>query len=831
MPRKKGGLKPSRRLTGREVADYRHQAAKRKNNPEEGLATYLPEGEGTKRFQFDPHLDPQLTWAGKAEHSQFDVPVLPLHIHERVKPVSIVSALQKKIEHQAKLFDEEEYPVQKRVDFYKYDVDWANRLVLGDSSLVMNSLLAKELLGGTVQMVYFDPPYGIAFSSNFQPTVTQRDVRDGQDRFLTRETEQIKAYRDTWTLGVHSYLTYIRDRLLLCRELLKDSGSVFVQIGMENVHRVRQVLDEIFGAENFVDEIVFRTTAGRGSKYLDQVHNVLLWYAKDKEQLKFRRLLRPLPAVVQRSYDWIELPDGSGTRLDDLKGRRPASGRRYALTDLTSQGESESGKYPFEFRGKTYRPRPGRHWSTTPEGMKRLAEANRIQQKGDNIFYKRYLEDYPVEALDDVWEDTAMGGYLKDEQKIYVVQTPTKVIERCILMSTDASDLVFDPTCGSGTTAYCAEKWGRRWIVCDTSRVAVTLARQRLMTATFPYYQLARPEEGVQSGFVFESVPHVTLKSISQGEKHAFEPLYNKPKVDASIARVSGPFTVEGIPAPTVEQAMPKGRSNEAILSNEDVSDYLSTLVEAVRKSGVVFPTGKRIRLENLVAVSSAGFLHAEGVVSEDSVRAAISFGPRYGPLGPAQTEEAIRTATANGYGMLIMAGFSFDPAAQAFVERTHLKIRVHFAHINPDMEIHDLLKQTQASQLFTVFGEPDVEVVTGGKGEYSVKLRGVDSYDPATGRIEQSEAGNLPAWLLDEDYDGYSFNICQAFFPNGATKIDPWDKLERALHGSVDRERIEAMRGTTSLPFEAGPHSTVAVKVIDSHGNEVVKIAKLNRA
>jgi adenine-specific DNA-methyltransferase len=829
MASRRGRPRGPTRAKEPEVKAYRHRE-KRKNNPEEGLATYLKEETVKKKYAYDPHLDPQLVWAGKAEHEQFELPVLPLHIHESAKPLTIVQSIQKKVTRQSKLFDDESFTIDKRTDFYQHEFPWANRLILGDSSLVANSLLTKELMGSTVQMIYLDPPYGIQFNSNFQPTVTQRDVRDGLDRFLTREPEQIKAYRDTWELGIHSYLTYVRDRLLLCRELLKDSGSIFVQIGMENVHRVRQVLDEIFGAENFVDQVVFRTTAGRGSKYLDQVHNILLWYAKDKEQLKFRRLLRPLPDYVEQAYDWVELPDGSGKPIDQMRGKPLAAGRRYALTDLTSQGESESGRYDFEFRGKVYRPRAGRHWSTTPEGMKHLVEANRIQQKGDNIFYKRYLDDYPFEALDDVWEDTAMGGYLKDEQKIYVVQTPTRVIERCILMSTDPSDLVFDPTCGSGTTAYCAEKWGRRWITCDTSRIAMTLARQRVLTATFLYYSLARPEEGVQSGFVYQTVPHVTLRSIAKEGRPIDEPLYDRPKVDQNVVRVSGPFTVEGIPAPSIDQELAEGGGPHEGTVKQGASDYISTMIEAVRKAGIVFPSGKKVRLDNLMSISSAGFLHAEGVASDESMRTAISFGPRYGPLGANQTESAIRTATANGYGMLILAGFSIDPASQSFVEKTPLKIKVHFAHINPDMELHDLLKQTQASQLFTVFGEPDVGIERDKDRKVIVTLKGVDSYDPTTGNIEQTDAAALPAWFLDEDYDGYSFNICQAFFPNGATKKDPWDKLERALHGTIDKDRIEAFRGKVSLPFDEGEYGTVAIKVVDPHGNEVVKIVKIGK-
>jgi len=813
MAARRGRSNRKSKSESKEILDYRHKDVKRKNNPEEGLATYLPEEHETKKYEYDPHLDPQLVWAGKAEHTSFNVPVVPLHIHERITPKSIVDALKKRRDRQAKLFDEGDYPIEKRVDFYKHDVDWANRLVLGDSMIVISSLLTKELMGGKTQMIYVDPPYGIKFSSNFQPKVASREVRE-DDNDLTREPEQIKAYRDTWELGIHSWLTYLRDRLLLCRELLAESGSIFLQINNENLHYAQSVMEEVFGRENFCGLIAFRKTGGIHGNLLPSLVDYLVWYARDKEQVKFHQLLfKKRPGEIGATqYRYVFDANGKMKELSPAEVERANPEMLFTHDNLTSQS---SPGVDFNFKGKIYRDK----FKSNPEGLARLAKAGRIVSIGNTLRYVRYLRDFPYTQINQFWHDTGISGF--EEQKKYVVQTSPDVIERCVLMTTDPGDLVFDPTSGSGQTALVAEKWGRRWIVCDTSRVAHSIARQRLITATFPYFVLANPTEGVRSGFEYETSPHVTLKSITRDEPPESLTLYDQPKSDASVVRVNGPFTVEGIPAPSISSA--------TVGIEVQREDYLSTLIEAVRTSGIVFSGGKKMRVSNLVRVSSAGFIHAEGIASDEpATRVAISFGPRYGPIGAAQTEEAIRTATANGYAMLILAGFALEPGAMAFVERTALKLKVQFAYINPDMEVHDLLKQTQASQLFTVFGEPDVSTKRERDGQYVAVLNGVDVYDPSSGNLSQTAAEDLPAWFLDEDYDGFSFNICQAFFPDGATRESPWDKLENALRGTIDAEKMEMFRGTTSMPFQKGMHSTIAVKVIDQRGNEVIRLVKL---
>ena len=820
-----------------EVKDYRHKGEKRKNIPDAGLATYNYKPLGRAKYSYDPHLDPQLIWTGKLEHPSFEVETVSLHIHERVSTQAILSSLGRAEQfRQLKLFADPDLPFDKRIEFYEHEMDWTNRLILGDSLHVMNSLLERELMAGKVQMIYVDPPYGIAYSSNFQPYVTKRDVRNGEDESLTREVEQIKAYRDTWELGIHSYLTYLKERLLLCKKLLHESGSIFVQISSENLHHVRELMDEVFENKNFCGIIPFIKTTGQTTKLLAPVCDYLVWYARNKESVKFHQLYvdRPLENLASGNYRWVESPKGERRPLTANELRNPSlippGWKPYALSGTSSQTKGSGVPPEFSFQGKKFRPEGSRGWSTTMEGLQRLEKANRLVALGNTLRYVRYYDDFPLQPLRGLWMDTGISGFASD--KLFVVQTNVKVVERCILMTTDAGDLALDPTCGSGTTAFCAEKWGRRWITGDTSRVALALTRMRLMTAQFDWYKLANPERGVDGGFCHESVPHVTLKSIAQNETPHQETLFNKPIVERDKVRVSGPFTVEAIPVPVVRE---DSAQQTASASSSMLEGYADLTIELLRKSGITFPGGKQMVLENLRPTSSAGFVHAEGEATQngDKVRVAVSLGPRYGPVTAKQVDEAIRSSYKMGFDVLVFAGFAFDPEAQATIQKNPIpKLRVQMAHISPDVIVgaysdSPLLKTTKTSQLFTVFGEPDVKLEKNKDG-FIVRLRGVDLYDPTTGEVHSSNADEIPAWFLDEDYDGYTFRICQAFFPKEATAKNPWDKLGNALRGLVDKEKMEKFRGTESLPFKGRPQQQVSVKVIDIRGNEVMAVRSL---
>ena len=496
-----------RKRTGPTPISALRHGDERTNIPTGELAEFVADDERRPTwitYPRDPSVSPQLVWVGKEEQDTDDlaVPAPPVYIQEKIHPQIIIENLRRTaredgVEPGLTLFDDfrDDLPFEEKVDFYAHQQGWANRLILGDSLHVMASLAEKERLRGKVQMVYLDPPYGIKFGSNWQVSTRDRDVRDGKDTDLVRQPEQIKAFRDTWELGVHSYLTYLRDRLTVARDLLTDSGSLFVQIGDGNVHLVRNLLDEVFGADNFVSLVTFAKTSGFQSSALSGSADYLVWYARSRDALKYRPSLAPrtLADDVGRRYTRIELPDGTRRVMTSEERANPATlpdgSRVYRHDNLASQGVSSEGSVPFEFHGRTFYPPRGSHWKTTAEGLRRLASAHRLAAPTQrSLAYVRFLDDSPASPRSNIWTDTQTGAFT--DPKTYVVQTNTKVIQRCMLMTTDPGDLVMDPTCGSGTTAVVAEEWGRRWITIDTSRVALALARTRLMAARYLFYLL-----------------------------------------------------------------------------------------------------------------------------------------------------------------------------------------------------------------------------------------------------------------------------------------------------------------------------------------------------
>lgn len=486
---------------------------------------------------------PWLEWANKQEQEgrgSFGVDDVVLHVHERVSAKAIIAAVQREDTETHDLFARPKLHREQALQYYRHNVDWANRLILGDSLQVMSSLANRENLAGKVQMIYLDPPYGIKFSSNWQNEVGKRDVKD-KDEDLTREPEMIRAYRDTWTLGVHSYLAYLKQRLILARELLTDSGSIFVQISDENLHRVRAVMDEVFGAENYIAQIQFQKTTSATNDFLPVVADSIIWYAKNREQVKYRNLYREKAlgddGADHYSNALLESGEMRPLSADESAGRKPLQKGAQAFTasDLTSasigraKGEGAACWFPVSCGGKTFRPNEKNRWKTNEEGMRRLVSAERVIAQEAAIRFRRYLEDFSAFALHSLWTD--VGGA---PDRVYVVQTTTKIIERCMLMTTDPGDLVLDPTCGSGTTAFVAEQWGRRWVTIDSSRVSLSIARQRLLTACFQSYKTKDPTGGIDPsapqnpahGFYYKTVPHITLKSIAQN--HNLDPIFAK---------------------------------------------------------------------------------------------------------------------------------------------------------------------------------------------------------------------------------------------------------------------------------------------------------------
>ena len=944
-----------------QVLAYRHLDS-RKNNPEVGMVNEATDpSQAPTVWRYDPHLDPELqfdvgraaidnlinaalasgdpeemraalaelkrlqspylTWTGKAERTSFAVDTVSLHVHERIDSMSILSAVRKQLKEgragkvrpmvQAGLFEApfESLPLRDAIDFYRHEKGWSNRLVAGDSLLVMNSLLQKESIAGQVQMIYIDPPYGIKYGSNFQPFVGKRDVKDRKDEDLTQEPEMIKAFRDTWELGIHSYLTYLRDRLLLAKELLSESGSVFVQISDENLHHVRELMDEVFGAENFVAQIVFEKTSSASSTELSGINDYLIWSCKCRGKLKYRQIYKFKQIGQEGTTQYVLAREPSTLRdrrltTQELEnpGNIPNALEVYALDNLTSQRPPQGSDVTnFEVNGKGFAPGKGT-FKTDLTGLMRLSASDRLQPVGNTLMYRRYLNDFPVFPVANYWQDTKMTGF--SESKEYVVQTGSKVIERCLLMCTDPGDLVLDPTCGSGTTAFVAEKWGRRWITCDTSRVAVTLAKQRLMTAGFDYFELKYPHEGLKGGFIYKTVPHVTLKSIANnpeideiyermhpaiekaladlnaslvgaGSKPAQfhewtvpfdfpadwaetarkpfdafhrarqamqaqmdrsiaahadqEILYDQPQPDKKKLRITGPFTVEAVPFPTVlslDEAKPAEEAAIAIARSGESSRQHQWRDELL-KTGIRGKGGQMLRFAELETLPGTRYLHASGHL-DSGERVVVSFGPEHAALEQRQVELALREAGELFPlpKMIVFCAFTFDPEAAKDIDQlkgiTALK-----AQMNTDLLTEDLKKARSSNQSFWLMGQPDVEVRKRKDGKYEIEVNGFDYFDTAKGELVSGGKKKIALWLLDTDYDERSLFPRQVFFPLAGGK-EGWYKLKKNIRAELNEDLLDQYHGTVSLPFAAGDNRKVAVKIVDDRGIESLKIIAL---
>lgn len=847
---KKSAAKPKKSKSNpKPIQQYEHLDKERVNNPHIGLVNETTDteyGQNKKTYQYDPHLDPQLQWAGKAERTSFEVPTVSLHVHERIDPKTIIESVKAEAKdddsEQLSLFEKEKKPLREAIEFYKHKEGWSNRLIAGDSLLIMNSLLEKEGIGGKVQMVYFDPPYGIKYGSNFQPFVNKKDVTDGLDDDLTQEPEMIKAFRDTWELGIHSYLNYLRDRIKLIHNVLHASGSVFVQIGDENVHRVSLVLDEIFGSENRIATISYATTSGSSTNTLPSVADFILWYSKDKKQAKFRKLYEPLTRseIIDffSTYVMVELPNGECRKPTDLERLNPNThlpkgSRIYRRTGLDSQGPSTTGRSaPYTWKGKTYPCPAGRHWSISFKGMDKLAELGRLDAADGegSLMWKKYENEIPGRRINNLW-----SSQMYESNKDYVVQTATLPIQRCMLMVTDPGDLVLDITCGSGTTAFVAEQWGRRWITCDTSRVALAVAKKRLMTTHFDYYKLAFPIEGIGGGFEYKTVAKVTPKSLGEGEPPESVPLFDQPNIDGARVRITGPFTVESIPAPFVKNL------HEESDGHSDADDSVTRTGETLRqdqwrdelqRTGARGKGGATLQFSRIEAQEGTRYIQAVGETKETKPqKVLIVFGPEHAPLDSRVVELAIEEARQLKPNILLFCAFQFDEEAAKDIDETSEKLigfKLLKAHMNMDLQTDDLKKQKTGNQSFWLIGQPDVrliEIAKGDdKGKVQIEVAGFDYYNPKTGAIDSGGSINIAMWMLDTDYDGRSLFPRQIFFPMAGAK-DGWARLAKNLKAEIDEEKIEAFRGTVSLPFTPGKQ--IAVKIIDDRGIESLKIIK----
>ncbi len=881
--------KPKRTAKTHQTAPYKHPEATNLMRPEVGTQAQFKKKKPPKTYRYDssisPALDwdgqnpareqgealirqvlesgkledakaaavklttlskPFLNWAGKAERLSFDVPTLPLFIHERLSTKAIIETLgghkRDKQETMFELFGDPQHSIAEQVlKAYEFPDKWVNRMILGDSLVVMNSLLHYEGLGGQVQMIYMDPPYGVKFGSNFQPFVRKRDVSHNDDEDMTREPEMVQAYRDTWELGLHSYLTYLRDRLLLARDLLTPSGSIFVQISDENQHHVREVMDEVFGAENFQRMITACKTSTASGDYLPVVNDYVLWYSKDHEIMKARMLYADkIPGGIGGTgLTHVLLPDGSEARLtqEEISGKvdLPEGARIFGLGDITSS--KPPGDFPVEFEGKVYRPGK-RFWSTNEEGMKRLIAAGRVRASKTGLAYVRFQGDFAVYPITNVWTDT-VGQNQFGGSKIYVVQTALPIVERCVLMTTNPGDLVLDPTCGSGTTAYVAEQWGRRWITIDTSRVPLALAKQRLLTATFPWYELKDESRGPAGGFAYKRkqnrkgeeiggiVPHITLRSIAQNEPAVEEVLVDRPEVVSGITRVTGPLCLEAtIPTPVDWEG--DGVEDSGVVSAEAYGSFVDRMLEVLRQSPVLRLEGnKTVTFKSVRPPAKTLSLAAEALVTNGGEKAvAFVFGPENGAVSEKLVYEAAREAHAKSYTHLYVIGFAIQPNARTLAEKCAEVVGVPATYVQatPDLMMGDLLKNMRSSQIFSVCGLPEVKIHRTKDKQYQVELLGLDVFDPITMEVVHRNSDDVPAWLLDTDYNDLCFHVSQAFFP----RTGAWDNLKKALKGEYEESVWDHLSGTTSAPFEAGEYKQISVKVIDDRGNELLVVKEL---
>ena len=836
MPsRVKGAAKAPKRKTARKkaakkIVSLKHKQAKRRNIPTAQMEAVVQDKDKAPiRAAYERRnkdLDPQLVWRGKEEQNLSDllVDAPPLYIQEKLHPKVLMDDLLRLSQEeaapspQADMFaDFNGLPSEAaKAEFYQHDAHWSNRMILGDSLQAMASLAEREGLRGKVQMIYMDPPYGIKFNSNFQWSTTSRDVKDGKRDHITREPEQVKAFRDTWRDGVHSYLAYLRDRLTVARDLLTESGSVFVQIGDENVHRVRAVMDEVFGDNNFIAVIDFRLFGTRASSHLDSVVDHIIWFSKDKGNSKYNEL-----------YETIS---DAGSDYDPVR--------------LYRSGGSKGLGFEYKFRDRAYKPSSNLHWATGVEGLNRVKKADRLIPFKSDVRYKRMKKDFPCHYFNTVWFDT-----WGEQVKSYVVQTSSKVIQRCLLMTTNPGDLVLDPTCGSGTTAHVAEQWGRRWITMDTSRVSLALARSRIMGARYPYYLLADSPEGqqkeseitqtipkesptcgdIRQGFVYQRVPHIMLKSIANNaeidviyDKHqkTLEPLlaalnkalkqkweewdiprdadadwpdnvkklhkdwwaariarqqeidasiaakadteylYDKPYEDKSRVRVAGPFTVDSISPhrPFVENENGEAAAPRSHLAQDS---FVERMLLTLQTAGV-----QQAHKEDRIDFSSlegwpGRYICAKGLYDEGQTlrKAAIFIGPEFGTVARADLVAAAREAADAKFDILIACAFSYDAACAELAALG--KIHILLARMNADLHMATNLKDTKNSNLFVVFGAPDIDIEEIDARQIKVRMKGVDVFHPASGEVRSDGPDGIAMWFVDSDYNEEGFFGC----------------------------------------------------------------------
>ena len=782
-------------------------------------------------------------------------------MREKVHPAAFVKLLQGSGEQPQLFSDFNGLPSPDAAyEWYQHSANWSNRLIHGESARVMASLLARENMAGKVQMIYFDPPYGVGYRSNFQVSVNQSDRTPESAEGRPLDTRTIRAFRDTYERNIHSYLDLTREKLVLMRELLADTGSLFMQIGDENVLRVGLLLDEVFGAENRVSLIPFATTSGSSSKTLPSVADFLLWYAKDQTRVKYHQLYESLTRAEKiehmSSYAMVELKDGttrqlSGAERLDPDRHLPDGARLYRRVSVNSQGASTTGRSePYYWNGREWPCVPGQQWRVSMEGMVRLAELGRLDAAGpaSALSWKRYENEVPGRRMNNLWQQQA---YASDKR--YVVQTADSVIERCLSMATDPGDLLFDPTCGGATTAVAAEKWGRRWITCDTSPVAISIARQRLSTATFPYWTLADSADGARQeaelsgkppatqpeggwgndpaqGFVYERVPQVSAGVLAYDRDPEPIMLVDQPRKKRAVTRVTSPITVES-EQPWATVIPLEGSDDEMVVAHGDFSEAVEAALMNHTVNGGRDNADMTIRAlepwpsdSNLLAWKATYTIN--GGAAEHT--AAVMVAAEDVTVPGEMVREAAReiTDSAERADVLLVVAYAYAADAPAQVGR----IIVARAQMNRDLMIRELSAET-GHQAFVIIGEPDIHIIDDyPDGQIAVEVRGYDTFDPATGNAADGGPDDVACWMLDTDHDGESFYARRIHFP-GAKNDRQIKKLLKELGRNADDVEQEALTAMRSAPFDPPERGRIAVKIVTATGMEMTATRETQKA
>ncbi len=854
----------------KKVESIKHKGQKRAHIPSNEEAGYedanvkVKEGKKVMELPKNPIItrgqDPELWWMSKNGNDDLDdilkIDIRSLYRHEHIAPETLIKSLYKVTEQKSSQYDMfsvnelfgnalDKDELEKVSEYYHHQDGWTNRLIQGDSHLVMASLLEREGMAGQVQCIYIDPPYGIKYGSNWQVKMNNRDVKDGNDDSLAGEPEVIKAFRDTWELGIHSYLSYIRDRLLIAKELLTESGSCFLQISDENIHLVRNIMDEVFGSDNFFSLIAFKKTLPLGSSGLAGITDYIIWYAKDKQKMKYRQLYTDKPIGEGTGYTWVELKDGTRRKMTSEEKSNssllPKDSKVFFTSSLASSGYTPTCMYDFKFEGKTYKCGK-KSWRTNKEGMEVLIKKRRILAPGDLPCYILYHDDFPIQEIHNLWDDTHGASDIK-----YVVQTSVKVIQRCLLMSTDPGDLVLDPTCGGGTTAFVAEQWGRRWITIDTSRIALNIAKQRLMTAILPYYKLYDEQTNdIRQGFIYKTISRITLGSLANNEPPETTTLFDKPEEDKKKLRVSGPFTVETLQ--NFEPIAPE-ELDDTTGANDEEGKFEEVIKQHLLSAGVKNGKKNEQVIFTRVELLSSVYIHAEGFYMNGTgeKKAYFHIGPKFGTVSKTAVNEAIKECRQRGDAQwLIILGFSFESDIEGSTQTTSVgKFEVTKARIHDDLLQEGLKKKpAKSAASFVTIGEPEINVVRKGK-EVTIEICGLDIYDPIKDIVNARDIQDIAYWMIDDDYDGSNFIVKQVFFCGGdKDEFARWKKglsdlsesknkrkneLQDTLKIEIDDEAFDRLYGHTSHPIEVKKkNQKVAVRIISQFGEECTKVIEV---